>query len=414
MIKYELIGYNNNIDLNTLELPLYVYIELTDSCNFNCKFCSVNQKNKKFISMDLIKKVLHDLKKNNIYDVYYTGGEPMLHPNFSEIVEYANELGFRQTVLTNGSLIAKYQDVLDKIMCICVSLHGDKKMHNFLTNTDNYDNLITNIKLAQKYTNVKINYTVMNENQDILEMKKVLDLAKNNGIEVSFAKYNNVGLGKKNNCSINIEKFAQTLDELKRQGYTFGINDCITPCLLKEEYEYLSHGCGAGYLFASINCEGNVKICPSSTKSLGNIKTSSFKKIWNQKYLKEYRDFKWIPLYCKSCKNLAKCRCGCKIELSQNITQFNDFNVEKKKNELWEQIKNKKMIVNISLIRKEKKDFINLSAPPRKYNEKAIQVIQQLNEGVIPAKISDSKDFILALYRDKLIKEVEYVKEKIK
>lgn len=72
------------------------------------------------------------------------------------------------------------------------------------------------------------------------------------------------------------------------------------------------------------------------------------------------------------------------------------------------------MIVNISLIRKEKKDFINLSIPPRKYNEKAIQVIRQLNEGVIPDKISGSKDFILALYRDKLIKEAEYVKEKIK
>lgn len=405
MIKYELVGYNNQVNLNTLDYPLYVYIELTDACNFNCKFCSVCDKDKNFISLELIKKIFQELKKNNIYDVYYTGGEPMLHPQFKEIVEYAEELGFRQTVLTNGSLLSKYKRVLDKIMCICVSLHGSKNTHNYLTNRDNYDTLIENIKTAQKYTNVKINYTVMNENQNISEMKKVLDLAQSLKVDVSFSKYNNIGVGKENGCSIDIEKFAETLHELKLQGYEFDINDCITPCLLKEELEYLSHGCGAGYLFASITCHGDIKICPSSTQTLGNIKEQSLKKIWHQKLLKQYREFNWIPLYCKACKHLSKCRCGCKIELGHDINNFNDYNVEQKNNDLWNRIKDKKMLVNISLIRKEKQSYINLSAPPRKYNQEAFEVIKKLNDGIIPSAINNSKDLVLSLYRDKIIKE---------
>lgn len=407
MIKYDLVGYNNQVNLNTLDLPLYVYIELTDACNFNCKFCSVDEKNKNFISLDLFKKILLELNKNNIYDVYYTGGEPMLHPQFKEIVEYADNLGFRQTVLTNGSLINKYEGLLDKLMCVCFSLHGSRKIHNYLTNRDNYDNLVENIKTTTKYTNAKINYTVINENQNISETKKVLELAKKINVEVSFSKYNNIGLGKKNNCSIDIGLFADTLSELRKQGYSFGINDCMTPCLLNEELEYLSHGCGAGYLFASITCDGDVKICPSSTTKLGNIKNQSLRKIWHQKKLKEYRDFNWIPLYCKSCKNLSKCRCGCKIELSEDITQFNDYNVNLNKNEIWDKIKNKKMIINISLLRKEKKNYVSLSNPPRKYNKQAIDIITKLNEGVVPAQINNSKDFVLSLYRDKIIKEVE-------
>ena len=48
MKTYELIGFNNDINLQSINYPLYVYIELTDSCNFNCKFCSINKKNKNF------------------------------------------------------------------------------------------------------------------------------------------------------------------------------------------------------------------------------------------------------------------------------------------------------------------------------------------------------------------------------
>jgi len=267
--------------------------------------------------------------------------------------------------------------------------------------------LIENIKLTIKHTNAKINYTVMNENQNILEMKDVLDLANKLNVEVSFSKYNNIGFGKKNNCSIDIGMFADSLSDLRKQGYIFGINDCMTPCLLNKELEYLSHGCGAGYLFASITYDGDIKICPSSTTKLGNIKNQSLKKIWHQQKLKEYRDFNWIPLYCKSCKNLSKCRCGCKIELSQNITQFNDYNVELYKTKIWNEIKNKKMTVNISLLRKEKNSYISLSNPPRKYNNQAIDIIKKLNMGIIPSQIENSKDFVLSLYRDKIIKEAE-------
>lgn len=407
MLKYDLIGFNNNIDINTLKAPLYVYIELTNCCNFNCKFCSVSDKKNNFISIELIKKILNELKKNNIYDVYYTGGEPMLHPSFKEIIEYGSKLEFRQTVLTNGSLIKKYEKILDKIMCVCVSLHGEKKVHNLLTNSNDYDNLISNINLAKKYTNIKINYTVMRENQQISQMKKILTYANKNNIEVSFAKYNNIGIGKKNDCTIKIEDFVKTLDELKNQGYNFGVNDCITPCLLEDKYEYLSQGCGAGYLFASITYDGNVKICPSSNEILGNINKTPFKKIWNRHYLKEYRSFKWIPLYCKSCKNLSKCRCGCKVELERKITQFNDYNVEMKKETVWNSIKDKKMGVNISLLRKERNGFVNLSYPPRKLNGEALEIIKLLNNGIMPSQIDNSKELVLALYRDKLIKELE-------
>lgn len=414
MIKYDLIGYNNNLNLQTITYPLYVYLELTDYCNFKCKFCSNQTKNKKYMSLDLIKKILEELKRLNIYDIYYTGGEPLLHPKFEEIINYATKLGFRQTILTNGLLINKYEKILKDITCICISLHGNKKIHNYLTGTDCYDTIIKNILLAKKYTNIKINYTVTSQNQKLSEMMYILDFAKKNNINVSFSKYNNIGIGKRNNCEINLNKFIKNLDILIQKNYKFSINDCITPCLLDDRYTYLTQGCGAGYLYGSIDCDGNVKICPSSSIKLGNVTKKTFKKIWNNKNLKEYRKLNWIPIYCSSCKNLSKCRAGCKVELQNNHCEFNDYHVSIQKEETWNKIKEKKFNVNISLLRKEKDNYVNLSSPPRKFNDEAVEVIKLLNNGELPKNIPHAKELILSMYRDKLlVEEEENVKEKI-
>ena len=111
MYSYNLVGYNQKIDLNTLKQPLYLYLELNNSCNLRCKFCSVAEKNNDYMNIKLVKKVLKEMKKNCILDVYYTGGEPLLHPDFIEIVNFANDLGIRQTLLTNGLLLNNYEKI---------------------------------------------------------------------------------------------------------------------------------------------------------------------------------------------------------------------------------------------------------------------------------------------------------------
>ncbi len=414
MIKYEGVGYNQQLDLNTLDKPLYLYLELTNSCNLNCKFCSVSEKKSCYMNLDIVKKVLNDMKRMNILDVYYTGGEPLLHPDFDEIVSYADQLGIRQTLLTNGLLLHKHIDILDKLMCICVSLHGKKNTHNKLTCSTCYDKVIDNIDISKKYTNVKISYTVTNDNQDLSEMTYVLDLAKGKNVSVAFAKYNNIGEGKKNNCSINIKKFVETMDKLKELGYIFSVNDCITSCVVDEKYLYLTHGCGAGYLFGSIDFNGNVTICPSSSVVIGNILKSDFKKIWNSKQMLQYRSLNWLPTYCKSCKNLSKCRGGCKAELNGKLTEMNDYLVTNEVNSIWEKIKNIELEVCISSFRKDGNCFVSLSNPPKKYNKEALDVIKMINSGIKPFELEEYKDFIISLYRDNIVREVKRnVEEKI-
>lgn len=49
------------------------------------------------------KRVLDFLHRSGFLVVYFTGGEPTLHPHITEIVGYANELGFITSLTTNGT-----------------------------------------------------------------------------------------------------------------------------------------------------------------------------------------------------------------------------------------------------------------------------------------------------------------------
>ena len=68
-----------------------------------------------------------------------------------------------------------------------------------------------------KIENVKINYTVTSDNQNIKEMKDVLEFGNKKNIPISFSKYNNIGEGKKNKCYININSFVENLNILRNE-----------------------------------------------------------------------------------------------------------------------------------------------------------------------------------------------------
>lgn len=76
---------------------------LTTQCNCKCVMCDMHRKKPEHISLSDAKKVLDFLEKNKFLVVYFTGGEPTLHPDIVEIVNYADKLGLVTTMTTNGT-----------------------------------------------------------------------------------------------------------------------------------------------------------------------------------------------------------------------------------------------------------------------------------------------------------------------
>ena len=77
---------------------------LTTQCNCKCVMCGMHKNPPNYMSFEDVKKVLRVLAKNKFFIVYFTGGEPSLHPNIVEIVRFADKLNLATSLTTNGTL----------------------------------------------------------------------------------------------------------------------------------------------------------------------------------------------------------------------------------------------------------------------------------------------------------------------
>ncbi|MFA6988528.1 MAG: radical SAM protein [Candidatus Gastranaerophilaceae bacterium] len=102
----ELIYQAPCVQLNKLE---NIWFQLSNmSCNLKCRHCYLgcapNNKKKNFLQSDKVRKYLEENNNNDLKSIYLTGGEPMVHPDFNNIVRLCLKKA-NVTVLTNGTLI---------------------------------------------------------------------------------------------------------------------------------------------------------------------------------------------------------------------------------------------------------------------------------------------------------------------
>ncbi len=90
-----------------IEIPLQrVHIELTNICDFNCTFCPKSVMKRPFGYMDtgLAKRIIAEIAENGISEkiTFHVMGEPTLHPDFFDILSYAQDVGVNVGLTTNG------------------------------------------------------------------------------------------------------------------------------------------------------------------------------------------------------------------------------------------------------------------------------------------------------------------------
>ena len=83
-------------------------IDLTYICNFTCHYCQwgdpTNEKRKNIQLGKLLVKS-KSLKQMGVERIVFSGGEPLLHPNFREIVGYYGKAVNEVVMITNGLLL---------------------------------------------------------------------------------------------------------------------------------------------------------------------------------------------------------------------------------------------------------------------------------------------------------------------
>ena len=311
--------------IKKLKSPTNVNFTITNKCNQHCNFCFVDSNiQKPNFPLDKIKKVLDECAKAEVFEIKLFGGEPLIHPNFSEIVDYTFDWGFNVGFTSNGTLIDEkvIEKIVDRVDSCSISIHGFEDTHDKITGKKGaYKKALNAVKqLTNRGIYVGVLFTLTKENKEELYPFAKFILDNYNVGYFGVDRFVPLGRGTFD-LMPSIKDFNNAFSKLlelknKYPDKIVELGDSFPFCLLeKEEYrEVVRGGCSAGFSFCEIDGAGNLKICPAHQKAIGNILEESLEEIWqNNEELENYRNLKsYISETCKDCKDFKYCLGGCR------------------------------------------------------------------------------------------------------
>lgn len=245
-----------------------VYLEITNNCNLNCDFCTKNKRKSKFMNFNEFTFILERIKPYTNYLYFHVLGEPLMHPNINEFIDYASK-NFKVNITTNGYLINRIKDNKN-IRQLNISLHSYNE--SYQVSLDEYlNNIFDAIDILKEYTYISLR--IWNNSP----LTKIL-VAKINNKYQSKIDYQNI----QNNTTIANNIFISTHDH-----FTWP-NDAIKKVEYGTCYALRDH--------IGILVDGTVIPCcldADGVINLGNIFNESLEDIINSKrYQNMYNNFK--------------------------------------------------------------------------------------------------------------------------
>lgn len=273
-------------------------------CNQKCLHCYAGEQTlacTNELSTDEWKKIIDKCKDACIPQLTFTGGEPTLRSDLTELIEYSS--WFVTRLNTNGVLLTK--DLCDKLYLasldsVQVTLYSHNEgVHNILVGSNNFKLTIDGIKNAlSSKLNVSINTPLCKLNEDYVSLIKL-------GKELGITYFTCSGLIMTGN-SENVEASSTYLshDELMdvltkaiiyAKDNNIEINFTSPGWLTESDCQALglnAPACGACSSNMAIAPNGDIIACQSSLSSeaFGNMLKDDFVKVFTSKKVKEIRN----------------------------------------------------------------------------------------------------------------------------
>ena len=103
------------------------YVEITNVCNLACSFCPGTRRPAGYMRPEDFRLLAEKLRGHTAYLYLHVTGEPLLHPQLTEILRICTELDYRVCLTTNGTLLPEQLPLLrdcSALHKVSVSLHS--------------------------------------------------------------------------------------------------------------------------------------------------------------------------------------------------------------------------------------------------------------------------------------------------
>jgi MoaA/NifB/PqqE/SkfB family radical SAM enzyme len=265
--------------------PVLAIFQANLRCNSDCGYCHLPLNEGRYeMTRDEIRKVFRGLYQDGLRLVFVQGGEPLLRRDLPDILKDIVQIGFRATVITNGTRLTA--DVVQRFEALSVSLSVsldtlDRTKYERIRGADQLPQVLAGLDLLDRYRPPKFLICIVSElNRD--DVGDVVRFARERGfLPVVGAYHWDVGLYGKHDPSLMYER--------RRASMVFEqllANDEIPPGYLrqyaKDTVSWLRGErlapCDAGRYSIAIDASGNVSPCLSLPHS-GNLLQGSLGEI---------------------------------------------------------------------------------------------------------------------------------------
>lgn len=265
------------------EYPMMLVLSFVYPCNALCPHCPYTNSNIRkeyrdmpFMPAEIFKKIADESGPHHAYLRISGGGEPMLHPQATELLVYAKQVGCKIGLITNGSLFDEENsrallnagvDMIEFSVDAC-----DPQNYSVVREGLEWETLLANFRRM-----VALRAELRSSS------KIVCSAVHQQGIDVDA-----------------VEKF--WIEEMgadyiiKRKFLTWGVNTTLDGTRSADPSAYLeSQDLPCPFIFERLNIDsrGNVMVCGydiSANTSMGNVATESIRDIWHGRGFEFYRE----------------------------------------------------------------------------------------------------------------------------
>lgn len=176
----------------------YLRLSLTDACNLRCAYCKKSDEIRKYLALPDIMQLLPAFRDAGIKKIRLTGGEPLLHPDITEIVKACSDTGFGDIAITTNALLLKDKARIlreNGLKRVNISINSlDAENYLKITGVDGLKRALDGIIAAEEagFDQIKINVVLMRGKNDH-EVRDFINLIKEKPYQVRFIEYMSMG-----------------------------------------------------------------------------------------------------------------------------------------------------------------------------------------------------------------------------
>jgi selenobiotic family peptide radical SAM maturase len=310
----------NGIPERFLSSPAFtLQWHVTQACDLHCRHC-YDRTSRDQITLDQAVRVLDDLRafcrnKNVAGAISFTGGNPLLHPAFTEIYRAAAERGFTTAILGNPAPAERIAELIaiQRPVFFQVSLEGLRDHNDSIRGRGHFDRIMAFLEVLRDLNvSSMVMLTLTRENID--QVLPLADLLRGKTDTFHFNRLSMVGEGANLQMpdARHYGSFLRSYLDAARSNPIMGIKDNLINIIRRDQGVPLfggctGYGCGAAFNFVSLLADGEVHACRKFPSAIGNIHHQSLTDIYDSGQAQQYRSG---TTACRSCTIRPVCG-GC-------------------------------------------------------------------------------------------------------